>query len=189
MATTCERNKYEDDVCTLQPVNDFQLFAGFSCGEPDLDDYIRNDAATHDAEMLAKTYAFQLKKDNAVSFPVAFVCLLNDVIRIPNRCKSRLFPEGMRYRTYPAVKIGRLGVSGDVQGAGIGSYLLWTIKLLFLTDNRTGCRFVTVDAYNNPRTVNFYNKNGFSFLTAEDEKLATRTLYLDLKRVAVHPAV
>jgi len=55
---------------------------------------------------------------------------------------------------------------------------------MFLRDNRTGCRFMTVDAYNNPQVINFYQKNGFAFLSEADQKKETRSMYFDLKRLA-----
>ena len=36
------------------------------------------------------------------------------------------------------------------------------IKLFFLDDNKTGCRYITVDAHIN--AVSFYTKNGFELL-------------------------
>lgn len=59
-------------------------------------------------------------------------------------------------------------------------------------DNKTGCRFLVVDAYNNFKTLNFYERNGFKFLYKDDEEeksfyhindsvIATRLMYFDLK--------
>ena len=63
------------------------------------------------------------------------------------------------------------------QRAGIGSRMLTTIKRFFLEDNRTGCRFITVDAYRD--AVPFYEKNGFvRALAPEDEPTDTPTLPL-----------
>ena len=62
---------------------------------------------------------------------------------------------------------------------GIGSYLIWALKMLFLTDNRTGCRFITVDAYNKSAVTEFYEKNDFEFLTEDDKKEKTRSMYSD----------
>lgn len=157
-------------------------FTGFSCGREDLDDYILNDAQTHDQKLLSKTYSFHLKDGGALSLAVGFVSLANDAIRLSNRKKQRLFPSSLQYRTYPAVKICRLGTRQEHQRQGIGSYILWALKCLFLTENRTGCRFVTVDAYNDPPTLTFYQRNDFEILTEEDAKSPTRALFCDLLR-------
>ena len=59
-------------------------------------------------------------------------------------------------------------------------------------NNKTGCRFVLVDAYNDEIPLKFYKKNGFTeIFSSEDEersfleisgteKLNTRLLYFDL---------
>ena len=64
----------------------------------------------------------------------------------------------------------------------MGTEILDAVKASFTTANKTGCRFVTVDAYNNPGTIGFYQKNGFNFLTEKDLKDDTRLMYFDLKR-------
>ena len=71
-----------------------------------------------------------------------------------------------------------------MQGSGLGQEILDWLKILFLTENRTGCRFITVDAYNNERTIAFYEQNEFRFLTSSDEDEDTRQMYFDLKPFA-----
>ena len=76
----------------------------------------------------------------------------------------------------------------------IGSQILDYIKGWFRSeDNKTGCRFIVVDAYNNPKTIHFYENNGFkplyksekeerTFLELEpDEPLETRFMFFGLK--------
>ncbi len=180
--TSSPRNSYEDFDCLLKPVDDFTLFAGFSCGDADLDDFFINEAQPHEDQLLAKMYSFYLKDNWSVSDAVAFCSMSNDSVKLSNRKKSQTFPEGKRYKSYPAVKIGRLGTRREYQGQSIGSRLLWAVKVLFITDNRTGCRFVTVDAYNTPRAIHFYARNDFFFLTDEDKADQSRSMYCDLLR-------
>ncbi len=52
------------------------------------------------------------------------------------------------------------------------------IKSYFVNDNKTGCRFLTVDAYAD--AVPFYIKNGFAPLNDDDKDDSTRLLYFDL---------
>lgn len=61
-------------------------------------------------------------------------------------------------------------------------------------DNKTGCRFIVVDAYNEEKVLRYYSQNGFLplYKTEEMEKryydipqnesLKTRLLYFDLKK-------
>ena len=52
------------------------------------------------------------------------------------------------------------------------------IKHYFVADNKTGCRFITVDAY--AAAIPFYLKNGFVPLNDEEADEPTRLLYFDL---------
>lgn len=89
--------------------------------------------------------------------------------------------------------IGRLAVSQEFQSRHIGSDVLEYIKYWFVDpNNKTGCRFVIVDAYNNEETIAFYKRNGFKTVFSSDEqekqyrhiksevKLRTQLMYFDL---------
>ena len=91
---------------------------------------------------------------------------------------SRRFNNHKRLKSYPAAKIGRLAVHSSVKGKNIGSTLLDFIKRYFTADNKTGCRFITVDAY--AAAIPFYLRNGFVPLNDEDIDEPTRLLYFDL---------
>ena len=69
-----------------------------------------------------------------------------------------------------------------MKGKSVGSSLLEFIKSFFVIDNKTGCRFLTVDAYAD--AVPFYLKNGFVPLNEEDKEDETRLLYFDLNDVS-----
>ena len=84
-----------------------------------------------------------------------------------------------RLKSYPAVKIGRLGTQKSLAGQGIGREILDYVKLLFAIGNKTGCRFLTVDAHRD--ALGFYLKCGFQYFTATDETDDTRLMYFDLK--------
>ena len=127
---------------------------------------------------------------------MALVSLLNDRVEITReerKGNKRDFGKSLKkgipypkrnYSSFPAVKIGRLGVSTRFQGQEIGTSLLNMIKTLFLTGNRTGCRYITVDAYQ--EALPFYYKNEFAPLWDEDKNEPQRILYYDLKRFIPH---
>ena len=104
---------------------------------------------------------------------------MNDAIRT-DKFKDTL-PDGKRYTFYPAVKIGRFGVNKKYHRSGVGTQQMKFIKHLFTLENKTGCRFLTVDAYNKPEILSFYIKSGFTFHTDKDENRTTRTMRYDLK--------
>lgn len=159
----------------------------FDCGDDDLNEFLLEDAKRYQAELLAVTYLVMEEDDVA-----AFFSLSNDKLtcapdslakRIWNRLQRKI-PNSKRRRNYPAVKIGRLGVCNGMQRKGLGQEILDWLKILFLTENRTGCRFITVDAYNNTQTIAFYERNDFNFLTDADKNEDTRQMYFDLKPFA-----
>ena len=157
----------------------------FDCGDDDLNDFILHESPLYRKEKLAVTYVLKEADDLANEHIKAFFSLSNDRISISdfdsktkyNRF-SRRFNNHKRLKSYPAAKIGRLGVSESLKGMNIGSMLLKFIKLYFTTDNKTGCRFITVDAY--AAAIPFYLRNGFVPLNEEDADEPTRLLYFDL---------
>ena len=157
--------------------------AAFDCGDEDLNGFILTDAPLYRKEKLAVTYTVQEKA--APNSIVAFFSLSNDRISISdfdNKTKynrfSRRFNNHKRLKSYPAAKIGRFAVNVNMKGKSIGSILLDFIKRYFTADNKTGCRFITVDAYAD--AIPFYLKNGFVPLNDEDADEPTRLLYFDL---------
>ena len=57
------------------------------------------------------------------------------------------------------------------------------LAVSYVLENKTGCRFLTVDAY--AAAVPFYEKNGFIPLNNEDVDSATRLLYFDLNDIVL----
>ena len=159
----------------------------FNCGDEDLNDFLLNEAALYRKALLAVTYVFEDKNTKKV---VAFFSLANDRVSLSdfenktefNRFRKMRFINEKRIKSYPAAKLCRLGVDEELKGHSIGTLLLDFIKSYFVVDNKTGCRFLTVDAYAD--AVPFYLKNGFIPLNEEDMNDDTRLLYFDLNDVS-----
>ena len=170
----------------------------FDCGDEDLNAFFQEDAFNYEAQLLGRSYCFLSALEGDIA---AVFTLSNSAIRVaelPNNAKRRLvklIPWVKQGRNYPAVLIGRLGVSRKYRNQRIGSQIIDFIKAWFLSDhNKTGCRFVVVDAYNKEDVLHFYSNanNKFSFLFKEesqeklynsipvDEALKTRQMYFDL---------
>ena len=158
----------------------------FDCGNADLNDFIITEAPYYRQALLAVTYVFVHKITGQL---IGYFSLANDRISVTefedrtafNRFRRRRFVNEKRIKSYPAVKICRFGIATSSHGYGFGSILLNFIKLHFLDDNKTGCRFLTVDAYLN--AIPFYERNDFQHLKAHDEDLATRLLFFDLSDI------
>jgi ribosomal protein S18 acetylase RimI-like enzyme len=182
---TITRNEINDINWKLTRIDDlgeFSLFNIFCCGDSDLDEFIKEDAVTHKQELIVETYILRQASGGA---PVAFVSFCNDSIPLAklSRKSKKALPNRKRYSSMPAVKIARLGVKSDLQGKNVGTLIINMSKKFFITDNRTGCRFLTVDSYNKERVIGFYKKNDFQFLGEHDADKGTRIMYLDLKRL------
>lgn len=157
----------------------------FSCGEEylELNSFIVEDATFYQRELLAVTY---LMED--LGELIAYFSLANDRIGIEdfdstnlyNKFRRKSFVNAKRIKHYPAVKICRLGVCEEKQQSGIGTSILDYIKLDFYHANKTGCRYLTVDAHQ--EAVPFYRKNGFRPLRDLDpiSKEDTVLMYFDL---------
>jgi len=192
------------DNCTLQLYDQdlIDVCKPFDCDHSDLNDFFSKDVVNYSNELLGKTYCFTLDSD-----PTIIVCaftISNDSIKttnLPNSRKKKVIkeiPHQKQMRSYPAVLIGRLGVHKafrNIKGEtdNTGKQLMDFIKSWFIDKgNKTGCRFIVVDSYNEPRALRYYEKNGFInlFSTEKQEKeytglhdevkLNTRFLFFDL---------
>jgi GNAT superfamily N-acetyltransferase len=90
------------------------------------------------------------------------------------------------YSAYPAVKIARFGVRKEFKRQNIGTHTINMIKKMFVTHNRTGCRFITVDAYNEADVLPFYQHNDFQFFSEKDKNKNQRAMFFDLKRLDIN---
>ena len=192
--------------CELIPVSDEVLkrCQPFSCGEDDLDEFFAKDCLVNQRKLLGKTYLFCLKSNLDVI--VTAFSLSNDSIRLTNRIADEYKEQFLgdadlcdkTFKRFPAVLIGRLGTNKDFAGQGYGTAIMDFIKVLFRTNNRTGCRFLIVDALNRPETLHYYEKNGFNYLIADERleakyrgigvgrlPLNTRLMYFDLLKLRV----
>jgi hypothetical protein len=185
-----ERNSLTINDFTIYPVDDFSIFTGFSCLSPedkdqDLNDFIQHDAERHLKDRIAVTYTLIHRAEPSLA--LAFATLQNDSITT----EPKDLPEvrtAYPYTAYPAVKIGRLGVRLEYQNSRelrLGSLFLFMLKCLMMDSNRTGCRFITVDARRDKKnhidTTPFYEKNGFTLLTCREKTSRYIPMYFDLK--------
>lgn len=163
-------------------LNQDHTFKSFDCKNELLNNFLLSKAKDHQAKLITVTYILE---DN--SRTVAFFSLLNDRITVTDATSNTqwrkrfrdIMPMGKRYDSYPAVKIGRLGVNQHLKMNGVGKSIIDYIKVSFTDSNKTGCRFITVDALT--ESIGFYTKCGFDFLTNKDEKdLHSRQMYFDL---------
>lgn len=158
----------------------------FDCGDDDLNDFIMNESVHYREARLAVTYIIEVKDTNET---VGFFSLANDRVSVSdfenktefNRFRKKRFINEKRIKSYPTAKICRLGIALSVKGQSLGTFILDFIKSYFVIDNKTGCRFITVDAYTD--AVPFYLKNKFLPLSAESDTDHTKLLFFDLDEI------
>lgn len=176
-------HKEFEDRCLVRRLNIGDSISAFDCNDEDLNDFILNEACLYRNALLSVTYVVEDKTTHDI---LAYFSLANDKISISdfesktefNRFRKHKFVNEKRLRSYPAIKIGRLAISQKAQHQSIGTYLLEFIEDYFIIDNKSGCRFVTVDAYVD--AIPFYIKNNYQFLNNDDEDKRTRVMYFDL---------
>ena len=143
----------------------------FDCGDHDLNEFLKDDALKHQKERIAATYlCFYEGK------VVGYFSWLTDAIEIKGKDKRVFKKIGMSYRTYPAIKLGRLAIDKKYAKSGVGSYLVKSMpeNVIFFSES-IGCRFATVDAYENAKE--FYERIGFKI---HSEREHTVFMYPDI---------
>ncbi|NTU71897.1 MAG: GNAT family N-acetyltransferase [Coriobacteriia bacterium] len=147
----------------------------FDCGDSDLNEFLQCDALPYQEQHLAGTY---LVFDGAQL--VAYFSIAADAIKLeldepPTACIEKAI------RTYPALKLARLGVHKEHQGRGIGNELVKVcvgVAIAMHQRLHVGCRFVTVDAY--PDRVDWYLQRGFERNKAYVNRRNTASLRLEV---------
>lgn len=161
----------------------------FDCGDADLNDFILHMANAYQQELLTTTYIVQ---DNTTNKVVAYFSLAADKVTMSefeskaefNRFRKHKFPNAKRLKSYPAIKLCRIGVDLSARGLHLGSFMVNVVKQLCRWDMKFGCRFLTVDAYVDK--IPFYRHNDFNEMTDADKyDPHTRTLLYDLKKLTI----
>lgn len=173
--------------------------SNFSCKhDKDIEQFFKTEFEYYDQQLLGKSYGF-VKTKPTLELVAAFTVSnsMLPVVNFPKNIKNRInrqIPNPKRNSQYPAVLIGQLAVFDDFSGMHIGDEVLSFIKGWFIEPlNKTGCRYVVVDAVNNDKVIDFYQRNGFKFifdkiedeieymkLDMEPEYKRTRLMYFDL---------
>jgi ribosomal protein S18 acetylase RimI-like enzyme len=159
--------------CAFVALSPEQKMVDFDCGNDDLNDFFNHDAIQYQYQRLGQTYFFQHNETRQI---VCAFSLSPDGLKMTwlpgsRRKKVKEFiPREKPLQSYPAFLIGRFGVATNFAGQGIGSQQLKFIKEFCFINYLTFCRFLLVDAYNEPAVLNFYLKNGFSFVFSTEEQ-------------------
>ena len=181
--------------CKMIVLSEETIISDFDCGNEDLNEFFNNDALDYKRQMLSQTCFFRHISSGAVVCAFSFSASSIKTADLPGSRRKKVkenIPREKSLNSYPGILIGRLGVSTEFSGQGIGTQLIEIIRDFCLLNFPDFVRFLFVDAYNEPDIVAFYQKNKFTlvFSTEEQEKetylqplsepLRTRYMFYDM---------
>lgn len=157
----------------------------FDCEDDDLNEFLFEKAKPYKKEFLAATFIFE-----DLERTVAYYSIFNDSLnveeeRFASKNAFKRFLKGLvahpkrHLKSFPALKIGRLGIDKTFKGKGLGTMIVHNIINDCLELNKKqACRLIIVDAYS--QSLHFYKKLGFEYLTENDKAEETRQMFFDL---------
>ncbi len=156
------------------------IVSTFKSYEKELVYFLVEDALDNQKKQMSITYLWFLKSTKEL---VAYVTLLADAISLQGELKEHFRQQGILYKSLPALKIGRLCVSDEYLGRGIGTLMIeFVLVLAQRISKEIGLRFITTDAKRNsdPRkdSVHFYKRFRFEILKQREK--GTTPMYKDL---------
>lgn len=188
------RNIFASGDLVIHPLSsdDVDVLSSDFSSDSDLNEFFKIDSLAYERGLWVKNYKILLKdQDEPI---LGLVSLLNDALRFQVKGQKRRYTHFQKnyMEAHPAMKVGRIAICKELAREGIGSKVLNLLKAFFLNENRTGCRFITVDAYNRPEVIGFYRKNGFVEIKAQDspeaEKPATVSMFFPLIELLETPS-
>ena len=159
------------------------LGGGFRCTRNEFGSYFKNGRLAREMDThMCKCWLIQDQ-----SYLAGYITLLTDKLVLE---EQKLVNEGVKYRTFPAIKIGLLAADKRAKGAG-KRLVEWAMDYI-ATDlaRKIGIRFLTVDAFYDadktpPYDISgFYEHLGFAFVNPDEDLPPVnsyRTMYMDLK--------
>ena len=174
-----ENNKIEPKDITIEKLEDKHDLSSFKSYEKELVNFLVEDALSNQKQKLSVTFLWFYEKNL-----VRYLTLLNDKINLEGNLKEFFREKDIHYKSLPALKIGRLCVHDNFLRRGLGKLMLKfaTQQANETSENRAGCRFITLDAKRNEKreldAIHFYKKIGFEIL--KERHKGTMPMYLDL---------
>lgn len=135
----------------------------FWCREPDLTEFLIEDALENQAARLSVTRIVSYEGQIAGFFTLTNDCIIRKGIGDDDG------EEGYPYPHYPALKIARLATHQEYEGRGVGrAMLLKTVAIAMRLSRYVGCRMLTVDSKQD--SEEFYLKYGFQRALTKKKK-------------------
>lgn len=171
----------------------------FNCGRETVNEFFREEAQAYQDELFGKTYYFCLPdspSDIVAGFTVANASIFTK--HLPNSRQKKIGFEVHHRKgliNYPSILLAQLGVDVRYKGNHLGAQIIDFVALWFTSaSNKSGCRHLIVDAYDEPHLIEFYQQNGLNLFfssveqemeyrnwnPAKDGPLETRLMFRDM---------
>lgn len=171
----------------------------FDCGRKSVTDFFHNEAQDYQDELFGKTYYFCLP-DNPSEIVAGFTVANASIFtkHLPNARQKKIGFEVHHEKgliNYPAILLAQLGVDVKYKGLHLGPQIIDFVMAWFTSpDNKSGCRHLIVDAYDEPHLLDFYQRSGLNLFFSSPEQemeyrnwnvekdgpLETRLMYRDM---------
>lgn len=153
--------------------------SGFSCGDPDYDDFIRKYAGQHQFRHHIGVTIVAVDDERVVGYAtVVPACVPIEELTEAERRRLPRHP-------VPVLRLARLAVDSRYQGRGLGSRLVREVFLAALRMRADlGCAAVIVDALKS--RASFYKRLGFEPMAALQGRprvAGTTAMFIPLRRV------
>lgn len=161
-----------EKVFVTQALGDHHQLAGFDCGKPELDLWLRDSARHAERHRTCRTFVWH-SGDGVV---VAYFSLAAHLI------ERAILPRGLAHGAptqIPAVLLARLALDKTLHGRGLGGVLLAdALTRAVEAGLRIGVRFVVVDAIDD-QAGRFYRAHGFKPVPSDSSRFVRKVSAID----------
>lgn len=160
-------NEKDDKIqYRIEPLGNKHNRAAFACGVAALDHYLQKQASQDVSKRVAAAFVITPDGETIAGFYTlsAHVVSLGD---LPTNVAKKL----PRYPNVPATLLGRLAVSKDFRGRGVGELLLFDAFKRVLANTREVASAVVVVDAKDDRAREFYLHHDFTPLPSQPNRL------------------
>jgi GNAT superfamily N-acetyltransferase len=155
-----------DDIEIIELTDATSLFLNdFECELKELKDFLIEDALNQSKQSINRTFLWISKKEKIL---LSYITICADAISLDGIKKTEMREVGIKYKSLPSLKIGRMAVHKNYVKRGIGKRMVsFAISRALKVNEECACRFITLDAKNDEvipnykKPIHFYKKIGF----------------------------
>jgi GNAT superfamily N-acetyltransferase len=141
--------------------------AAFTCGQPTLDNYLKNTAARQQDENITRIRVGCLDDNTDIICFHALNAHHLNISQLDPKYKKRF----ERYDAIPSVYLSMIGVHTAHQGQGIGSYMIYdAMRQVIVAAEHIGMHFLVLDALNQA-AEKLYLRLGFEKLASSHDRM------------------